>query len=85
MVKTYQLDSIIQENGVILLPKHLYPLQKHRVRLIVIDLEPSQLDSVSLLSEITQKYAAITDEDELSLDDIYTQREQTHERTFVFD
>jgi len=51
----------------------------------VIDLEPSQPDPVSLLSEITQKYGAITDEDELSLDEIYEQREQNHERAFVFD
>jgi len=85
MIKTYQLDSIIQENGVIMLPKYLYPLQKHRVRLFVIDLESSQPDPVSLLNEITLKYAAISDEDELSLDEIYEKREQNHERAFIFD
>ena len=63
----------------------MYPLQKHRVRLIIIDLEPSRPDPVSLLSEITQKYATITDEDEFSLDAIYEQREQNYERAVVFD
>ncbi len=85
MIRTYQIDSVIQENGVIMLPKYMYPLHKHRVRLIVIDLEPSQPDPVSLLNEITQKYATVTDEDELSPDEIYEQREQNHERAFVFD
>ncbi|GAK57618.1 hypothetical protein U27_04585 [Candidatus Vecturithrix granuli] len=85
MIKTYQFDSIIQENGVIMLPKHMQPLQRHHVRLIVIDLEPSRFDSVTLLTEITQKYKMITEEQELSIDEIYAQREQSHERTFVFD
>ncbi len=85
MIKTYQLDSVIQENGVIVLPKHMYPLHKHRVRLIVIDLEPSQSDPVSLLNEITHEYMTITDEDEISPDKIYEQRKQNYERTFVFD
>ena len=85
MIKTYQFDSTIQENGVIMLPQSLYSLRKHHVRLIVIDLETSQDDPVSWLNKITQEYAAITDEEGLSLDEIYAQRDQNHERTFQFD
>ncbi len=85
MVKTYQFDSTIQEDGVIMLPKSLYSLRKHHVRFIVIDLEPHQDDPVAWLEKITQEYAAITDEEGLSLDEIYAQREQSHERTFLFD
>jgi len=68
-----------------MLPKHLYPLRKHHVRLIVIDLEPPQEDPVAWLDNLTQKYAEINDEEDLSVEDIYAQREQSHERTFVFD
>lgn len=85
MVRTYQFDSTIQENGVIMLPERLYPLRKHHVRLIVIDLESPQDDPVAWLDNLTQKYAEITDEEDLSVEDIYAQREQSHERTFVFD
>ncbi len=85
MVKTYQFDSTIQEDGVITLPQSLSPLRNHHVRLIVIDLEQPQDDPVAWLKKITHEYAAITDEEGLSLDEIYAHREQSHERSFVFD
>ncbi|GAK59221.1 hypothetical protein U27_06198 [Candidatus Vecturithrix granuli] len=85
MIKTYQFDSTIREDGVIVLPKSMFPLQHHRVKVIVIDWQPSQDDPVAWLNEITQKYTAIMDEADLLLDEIYTQRERNHERSFVFD
>lgn len=85
MIKTYQFDSTIQEDGVIVLPKSMFPLQQHHVRVIVIDWQPPQDDPVAWLNEITQKYLAIMDEADVPLDEIYTQRERNHERNFVFD
>ena len=84
-MNTYQFESVIEDNGIIVLPEQMKPLHKHRVRLILIDLDTFPPDPVQQLTQITQKYLAITDEADLPISDIYTQREQSHERTFVFD
>jgi hypothetical protein len=82
-MKTYQFESIIEDNGVIVLPEDLKNLRKHRVKLIVVDLEPSD-NPLNMLNDITQKYAAISEED-LDITEIYKQREQRHDRGIVFD
>jgi hypothetical protein len=82
-MKTYQFESIIEDNGVIALPEDLKNLKKHRVKLIVVDLEPSD-NPLNMLDKITQKYAAVSEED-LDITGIYEQREQHHDRGIVFD
>lgn len=82
-MKTYQFESIIEDNGVIVLPEDLKNLKKHRVKLIVVDLEPSE-NPLNMLNDITRKYAAISEED-LDINEIYEQREQHHDRGIVFD
>lgn len=82
-MKTYQFESIIEDNGVIVLPEDLRNLKKHRVKLIVVDLEPSD-NPLNMLDDITKKYAAVREED-LDITEIYEQREQHHDRGIVFD
>jgi hypothetical protein len=82
-MKTYQFESIIEDNGVIVLPEDLRNLRKHRVKLIVVDLEPSD-NPLNMIDDITQKYAAVSEED-LDITEIYEQREQHHDRGIVFD
>jgi len=84
MMKTYQLESTIGDDGVIVLPKYMKGLKRHRVKLIVVDLEPPFDSPVNLLADITQRYAAAAEED-LDIAEIYEQREQEHGREIVFD
>jgi len=84
-MNTYQFESVIEDKEIIVLPEQMKPLHKHRVRLILIDLDMFPPDPVQQLTQITRKYLAITDEAELPIQDIYTQRGQSHERAFVFD
>ncbi len=83
-MKTYQFESIIEENGIIVLPQYMKKLKKHRVKLTVVDLEPFHDRPVKLLADITKKYAAV-DEEDLDITGIYEQREQHHDRGIVFD
>ena len=55
-----------------MLPEDLRNLKKHRVKLIVVDLEPSD-NPLNMLNDITQKYAAVSEED-LDINEIYEQR-----------
>lgn len=83
-MKSYQFESIIEENGVIVLPEDLRKLKKHRVKLIVVDLEPSYDSPINMLANITKEYAAVNEED-LDIIRIYEQREQHRDRGIVFD
>jgi hypothetical protein len=83
-MKTYQFESIIEENGIIVLPQYMRNLKKHRVKLTVVDLEPFHDRPVKLLTDITKKYAAV-DEEDLDITGIYEHREQHHDRGIVFD
>lgn len=74
-MKTYQFESVVDENGVIVLPKNMRKLLKHRVKLTVVDMEPMSGSPVRLLSGITQKYAAV-DEEDLDVAGIYEMRER---------
>ncbi len=85
-MKTYQFESIIEESGVITLPKHMKELKNHRVKLTMTDLEPIQDDDLlKRFKEITRKYAAIDDEPDLDIDEIYKQRGPIDDRGLVFD
>jgi len=83
-MNSYQFESIIEENGVIVLPEDLRKLKKHRVKLIVVDLEPSYDSPLERLADITKKYATVNEED-LDIPEIYERREQRHDRGIVFD
>ena len=66
-MNTYQFESVIEDKGIIVLPEQMKPLHKHRVRLILIDLDMFPPDPVQQLTQITRKYLAITDEAELPI------------------
>ena len=83
-MKTYQFESVVDETGIIVLPKNMRKLLKHRVKLTVVDMEPLSGSPVRLLSGITKKYAAV-DEADLDISGIYEMREQSHDRGIVFD
>lgn len=83
-VKNYQLESIIEDDGAIILPENMKNLIMHRVKLTLVDLEPDNDSPVNLLADITQKYTSVNEED-LDIASIYEQREQHHDRGIVFD
>ncbi len=83
-MKTYQFESIIEENGTIVLPKEMKALKKHRVRLILVDLDTLRQNPVKLLQEITHEYTQIVDEADLDISEIYTRREQRNDREALF-
>jgi hypothetical protein len=83
-MKTYQFESVIQENGVIILPEHLKRLYNHKVKLIVFYLEILSDSPLNILKEITDRYGEI-DEADLDIRAIYKQREEADDREIVFD
>jgi hypothetical protein len=83
-MKTYKFESVIEENGVIILPQFMKNLKRHRVKLTVVDLEPIGESPLNVLADITRKYAAVNEQD-LDIVGIYEQREQHHDRGIVFD
>jgi len=66
-MKTYQFESVIPENGSIPLPATMKNLTHHRVKFIVIDLEPRQHDPVAQLDEITRRYSYLDEPDMTSM------------------
>ena len=83
-MRTYQFDSIIQENGCIFLPKYMKKLKAHHVKLTLVDMEPVSKNPLNILTAITQKYADI-DEEDLDISEIYKQREEHNDRGIMFD
>jgi hypothetical protein len=83
-MKTYQFESVIKENGIIILPNEISKLSNHRVKLILVDLDAFRASPPQVFSEITGQYAAL-DEEDLDITEIYRQREISHERGIVFD
>jgi hypothetical protein len=80
----HQFESVIQDDGVIVLPRHMSKLKQHRVKLTLVDLEPVNENPVTFLSNIIKNYAAI-DEEDLDIDGIYGNREKHNDRGIVFD
>lgn len=68
-MNTYQFESVVEDKGIIVLPEQMKPLRKHRVRLILIDMDTFSPEPVQQLTQVTQKYRAGTDEDELFIDE----------------
>lgn len=83
-MKTYQFESVIQDNGSIPLPSAMRNLKHHRVKLILIDLDQRQQNPVERLVDITQRYNTL-DEADIDIADLYIHRTQHHDRELVFD
>ncbi len=81
MTQSYYLESVVNEDGTVHLPEHL---QKHRVTLVVYDLDTIRKDPVEYFKKIVQSYNEIIDEPDLNIDEIYREREQSHEQRTVF-
>jgi len=82
-MNTYQFESVIDENGIVILPDDVRKLKKHRVKFILIDLD-SAYESPVRFDDITKKYTAINEED-LNISEIYQQRKGKDEREITFD
>ncbi len=80
----YQFESVINENGMIVLPNEMKSLRQHRIRLMILDLEAENSDPVYFLDYITRKFAD-TGEVDLNLSEIYTGRTDADERRIMFD
>ncbi len=83
-MSTYHIESVINEHGVIILPDEMKYLQKHRVKITIVDLEAKYNDPLDFLNNITHKYSNI-DEKDLNLSEIYKQRDKIDERQVMFD
>lgn len=81
MTLPYNIESVVDEDGTIHLPKSF---QKHRVKLVVYDLEAIHRDPVEYFQQIVQNYNRITDEPDLDIEEIYREREQSHEQRPMF-
>lgn len=82
-MRTYQLESTINEHGMIVLPDEMKNLKAHRVRLTIVDLEEIS-DPLDFLDFITDKYSQLTEPD-LNLSEMYKRREIENERRIEFD
>ena len=83
-MRTYQLESVINEHGMIVLPDEMKNLQRHRVKLVIVDMEEKSFEPVDFLDYVTDKFSNIKEND-LNLAKIYKKREQIDERQIVFD
>ncbi|MCU0286430.1 MAG: hypothetical protein MUF15_08520 [Acidobacteria bacterium] len=83
-MRTYQFESIIQDNGCIFLPEYMKKLKSHHVKLTLVDMEPENDNPVNILADIIRRYASIN-EDDLDIVEIYKQREEHYDRGIMFD
>ena len=83
-MKTYQFESVVGKDGVIVLPKKMQALNSHRVKLTLVDLDPVQRDPLAVLDELTNTYRTIQEED-LDIAQLYSCRRENVEREFLFD
>ncbi len=81
IAQAYHLESVVNDDGAIYLPRHL---QKHRVKLVVYDLDTIRQDPVAYFTRIVQNYSALVDEPDLDIDEMYREREQSHEQRPMF-
>ncbi|MBF0233769.1 MAG: hypothetical protein HQK65_12140 [Desulfamplus sp.] len=72
-MRTYQLESEINEQGIIVLPYEMKRLHKHRIKLTIVDLEPDNSVSADCLDSVTKKFSTI-EENDLNLNEIYKKR-----------
>ena len=59
-------------------------LRSHRVKLILVDLEPVQRAPLAVLDEVTASYRNIQEKD-LDIDQLYSRRRENGERELLFD
>ena len=83
-MRTYNLETVISNNGTIMLPNYMNNLKKHRVKLTLVDLEKPHLETVDILSKITDAYCQLN-EVEFDIAEIYENREKNDSRAIVFD
>jgi hypothetical protein len=81
-MQTYRLETAINEQGIIVLPAQFKKLYRHKVRLVVTDLEP-KYQPVEFFSQLTKRYAALTEPD-LDVAQIYQARTTQNERENMF-
>ena len=74
-MEAYQVESFVNEDGTIHLPAQF---KKHRVKLVVYDLDAIRNDPVEYFKQIVKNYCDIDDEPDLDIDGIYREREQSH-------
>ncbi len=72
-MKSYELESIVQENGSLVLPNDMKNLRNHRVKKIVIDIDAPYENPTHQLEESTNRYSLLQEAD-LDIDTIYQQR-----------
>jgi hypothetical protein len=83
-ITTYRLESVIENSGTIILPDEMKPLHRHRVRLVLTDLDTIPRNPVRYFQEVTRSYNEIADEPDLDIAEIYKEREQSRDRGTVF-
>ena len=80
----YQLESVVNEHGMIVLPDEMKNLHKHRVKIVITDLGAEISEPCDFLDRVTAEYVKIEEED-LNLDEIYKKRGHVDERKILFD
>ena len=83
-MRTYQIESEINEHGMIILPDEMKNLHKHRVKLIIVDLETKSSEPTDFLDYITYKFSEI-EENDLNLNEICMKRDHIDERRIMSD
>lgn len=59
----YQLESVVNEHGMIVLPDEMKNLHKHRVKIVITDLGAEISEPCDFLDHVTKKYVKIEEED----------------------
>ena len=83
----YKLETTVDEKGKINLPLSMKSIFSRKVRITLTDIEKSKTNKrnpVQILTDISSKYKEIK-ESEIDVSDIFSNRDQNHERTFGFD
>ncbi len=73
-MKIYQIESEINEQGIIVLPEEMKNLHQHRVKVIIVDLETKESEPTDFLDCITDKFTKI-EESDLNIDEMYVERD----------
>jgi len=85
-MKTYQFKSVVDENGLIALPDEIKSLKRHRIKIIITDLDSDKecANTIDFLNSVTDKYSNI-EETDLNITEIYNKRDKKDDRGIMFD
>ncbi|GEM_PF-1310598 len=83
MMGTYNFETVIREDGIIVLPDSMKNLKKRRVKFVLVDLEESYSGTADILSDITEQYNRIKEKD-LDITEIYKNRRKTDVRERLY-